>query len=136
MCQVRLCSAPGGREMSLPASRQVHSVDWGEVRQDQLELCKQREVIGGDVGVWTASDVVFQEPISIQGSQDPQHIKLRLREEDVINDTLQMGRGEKKRLMALSPSKQVDNVKRKPCIFILQSSETSNNKQCPSYATP
>lgn len=45
-------------------------------------------MIGGDVGVGTATDIVLMEPVRIQRTQNPQHIERRLRVEDVVNDAL------------------------------------------------
>lgn len=67
----------------------MHSVDGGMLGQEQLQLCKQGEVVRRDVGVRAAADVVLQEPVVVQRSQDTQNVQLRLRAEDVIDHTLQ-----------------------------------------------
>ncbi len=36
-----------------------------------------------------ASDIVLVEPVGVQGTQHAQHIKQRLRVEDVVNDALE-----------------------------------------------
>lgn len=59
------------------------------MRQEQLQLCKQGEVIRWDMGVRTATDIVLQEPVGVQWAQDAQNVQLRLGVEDVINNTLQ-----------------------------------------------
>lgn len=46
-------------------------------------------MIGGDVGVRTAADIVLIEPLGIQGPQNTQDVEQRLREEDVVDDALQ-----------------------------------------------
>lgn len=78
----------GPRVVRLPACRQVHPVDRGMLGQEQLQVCKQGEVIWRDVGVRAASDVVLQEPVVVQRSKDTQNVQLRLRAEDVIDHTL------------------------------------------------
>lgn len=57
-------------------------------------MCKQGEVIGGDVRVRAASDIVLVEPMGVQWAEDTQHVQQRLRVEDVIDHALQ--RTEKK----------------------------------------
>lgn len=57
----RGCGSPWwcGRD-SLPARRQVEPVDLGgQVGQEQLQLGEEGEVVGGDVGVWAAADIVL-----------------------------------------------------------------------------
>lgn len=81
---------------SLPASsRQVDAVDLvvglalgQSAGQQQLQLGKQGEVVRGDVGVRAAADIVLMEPVGVQGTQDAQHVELRLGVEDVVNHTL------------------------------------------------
>lgn len=78
-----------GQELGeLPAARHVETVDQRREGQEQLNLCKQGEVIGGDVGVWAASDIVLVEPMGVQWAEHAQHVQQRLRVEDVINHTL------------------------------------------------
>lgn len=72
----------------LPATRQMNAVDSRRVGQEQLQLCKQGEVIRGDVGMGAASDIVLVEPVGVQGTQYTQHVEQRLRVEDVVNDAL------------------------------------------------
>lgn len=75
----------------LPACRQVNPVDGGMLGQEQLQLCKQGEVIRRDVGVRAPADVVLQQPVMVQRSQYTQYVQLRLRAEDVIDHTLKTG---------------------------------------------
>lgn len=83
-----------GRD-SLPAGREMEPVDLGRhIRQEQLQLGEEREVVGGDVGVWATADIVLYEPVGVQGAQDTQHVQVRLGVENVVNDTLG-GRGRK-----------------------------------------
>lgn len=72
----------------LPAARHVETVDQRREGQEQLELCKQGEVIGGNVGVRAASDIVLVEPVGVQWAEHTQHVQQRLRVEDVIDHTL------------------------------------------------
>lgn len=60
----------------------------GYVGQEQLQLSKEGEVVGGDVGVGAAGDIVFYKPVGIQRSQDSQHVQVRLGVENVVDDTL------------------------------------------------
>lgn len=50
------------------------------------------------MGMRAASDIVLEEPVVFQGTQYTQHVKQRLRVEDVVNDALKKrkGKGEKK----------------------------------------
>ncbi len=73
----------------LPATRQMNAIDSRQIGQEQLQLCKQGEVIRGDVGMGAASDIVLVEPMGVQRTQHTQHIKQRLRVEDVVNDALE-----------------------------------------------
>lgn len=72
----------------LPATRQMNAVDSRRVGQEQLQLCKQGEVIRGDVRMGAASDTVLVEPVGVQGTQYTQNVEQRLRVEDVVNDAL------------------------------------------------
>lgn len=73
----------------------MHPVYGGMLGQEQLQLCKQGEVVRRDVGVRAATHVVLQEPVVLQRSQDTQNVQLRLRAEDVIDHTLQREEGGK-----------------------------------------
>lgn len=50
----------------------------GHVGQEQLQLGKEGEVVGGDVGMWAAADIVLYEPVWVQWAQDTQHVQVRL----------------------------------------------------------
>lgn len=60
----------------------------GHVGQEQLQLGEEGEVVGGDVGMWAAADIVLYEPVGVQGAQDTQHVQVRLRVENIVDDTL------------------------------------------------
>lgn len=60
----------------------------GHVGQEQLQLGKEGEVVGGDVGMWAAADIVLYEPVVVQGAQDTQHVQVRLGVENIVDDTL------------------------------------------------
>lgn len=60
----------------------------GQVGQEQLQLGIEGEVVGGDVGMWAAADIVLYEPVGVQGAQDTQHVQVRLRVENIVDDTL------------------------------------------------
>ena len=79
---------------SLPAGAQVQTVDLGgQVGQQELQVGEQGEVVGGNVGVRTAADIVLQ-PVGVQGPQDAQHVEAGPGVEDVVDDTLgRRGRG-------------------------------------------
>lgn len=86
---------PGGVSQLPAASRQVDAVylvvdlALGQgAGQQQLQLGEQGEVVRGDVGVRAAADIVLMEPVGVQGTQDAQHVELRLGVEDVVNHTL------------------------------------------------
>lgn len=84
------CSSPWwcGRD-SLPACRQMDPIDLlGQVGQEQLQLGEEGEVVGGDVGMWAAADIVLYEPVGVQGAQDTQHVQVRLGVENIVDDTL------------------------------------------------
>lgn len=66
----------------------------GQVGQEQLQLAEEGEVVGGDVGMWAAADIVLYEPVRVQGAQDTQHVQVRLGVENIVDDTL---REEKKK---------------------------------------
>lgn len=63
---------------------------WGRIGQEQLQLGKQGEVVRGDVGVRAPSHIVLNQPVGVQGAQNPQHVQVRLRVENVVNDTLKI----------------------------------------------
>lgn len=63
---------------------------WGRIGQEQLQLGKQGEVVGGDVGVRAPGDIVLNQPVGVQGPQNPQHVQVRLGVENVVNDTLKV----------------------------------------------
>ncbi len=58
----------------------------------QLQLGQQGEVVRGDVGVGAAGDVVVNEPLAVQRSQQAQDTHVGLGEEDVVNHALQTQR--------------------------------------------
>lgn len=60
----------------------------GHIGQEQLQLGEEGEVVGGDVGMWAAADIVLYEPVGVQGAQDTQHVQMRLRVENIVDDTL------------------------------------------------
>lgn len=60
----------------------------GQVGQEQLQLGEEGEVVGGDVGMWAAADIVLYEPVGVQGAQDTQHVQVRLGVENIVDDTL------------------------------------------------
>lgn len=60
----------------------------GHVGQEQLQLGEEGEVVGGDVGMWAAADIVLYEPVGVQGAQDTQHVQVRLGVENIVDDTL------------------------------------------------
>lgn len=62
----------------------------GGVGQEQLQLGEQGEVVGGNVGVGAAGDIVLNQPVGVQGAQDTQHVQVRLGVENVVNDTLKV----------------------------------------------
>lgn len=77
----------------LPACRQVKPVDlWGQIGQEQLQLGEEGKVVGGDVWMWAAADIVLYKPVGVQGAQDTQHVQVRLRVENVVDDTLKRDR--------------------------------------------
>lgn len=55
----------------------------------QLQLGQQGEVVRGDVGVGAAGDVVVNEPLAVQRSQQAQDTHVGLGEEDVVDHALQ-----------------------------------------------
>lgn len=55
----------------------------------QLQLGQQGEVVRGDVWVGAAGDVVVDEPLAVQRSQQAQDAHVGLGEEDVVDHTLQ-----------------------------------------------
>lgn len=80
---------------ALPVDRQVQPVEGVErVRQGrlQLQLGQQGEVVRGDVGVGAAGDVVVNEPLAVQRSQQAQDTHVGLGEEDVVDHALQTQR--------------------------------------------
>lgn len=66
----------------------MEPVDLGGHVEEQLKLGEEGEVVGGDVGVRAAGDIVLNEPVVVQRAQDAQHVQLRLRVENIVNDTL------------------------------------------------
>ena len=60
----------------------------GDVEEEQLQLGEEGEVVGGDVGMWAAADIVLNEPVGVQGAQDAQHVQVRLGVENIVDDTL------------------------------------------------
>lgn len=56
----------------------MEPIDLGGHVEDQLQLGEEGEVVGGDVGVWAAGDIVLNEPVVVQGAQDAQHVQVRL----------------------------------------------------------
>lgn len=81
----------------------MEPIDLGGHVEEQLQLGEEGEVVGGDVGVWAAGDIVLYEPVVVQRAQDAQHVQLRLRVENIVNDTLG-GEKEKKRRASTSPN--------------------------------
>lgn len=55
--QVKLRSSSEGTW--LPPARKVNAINLGQERQEELQLCKKWEVVGGDERVWAAADVVL-----------------------------------------------------------------------------
>lgn len=45
-------------------------------------------MVGGDVGVWAARDVVLHQPLGLQWAQQAQYAHVGLGKEDVVNHTL------------------------------------------------
>lgn len=84
------CSSPWwcGR-VSLPACRQMEPINLGgHIGQEQLQLSKEGEVVGGDVWMRAAADIVLYKPVVVQRAQDTQHVQVRLRVENIVDDTL------------------------------------------------
>lgn len=71
----------------------MEPIDLGGHVEDQLQLGEEGEVVGGDVGVWAAGDIVLNEPVVVQGAQDAQHVQVRLWVENIVNDTLKEKKG-------------------------------------------
>lgn len=71
----------------------MEPINLGGHVEEQLQLGKEGEVVGGDVGVRAAGDIVLYEPVVVQRAQDAQHVQLRLRVENIVNDTLGRGGG-------------------------------------------
>lgn len=65
----------------------------GQVGQEQLQLGEKGEVVGGDVGMWATADIVVYKPVRVQGAQDTQHVQVRLRIENIVDDTLGREKG-------------------------------------------
>lgn len=63
-------------------------IDLGGHVEEQLQLGEEGEVVGGDVGMWAAADIVLYEPVGVQGAQDTQHVQVRLGVENIVDDTL------------------------------------------------
>lgn len=75
----------------------MEPIDLGGHVEEQLQLGKEREVVGGDVGVRAAGDIVLNEPVVVQRAQDAQHVQLRPRVENIVNDTLEERRRRRRR---------------------------------------
>lgn len=56
----------------------MEPIDLGGDVEEQLQLGEEGEVVGGDVGMWAAADIVLYEPMWVQGAQDAQHVQVRL----------------------------------------------------------
>lgn len=75
--------------VSLPACRQMEPIHLGgQVGQEQLQLSKEGEVVRGDVWMWATADIVLYKPVVVQRAQDTQHVQMRLRVENIVDDTL------------------------------------------------
>lgn len=48
--------------------------------------------------MWAASDIVLYEPVGVQRPQDTQHVQMRLRVENVVDDTLRRKHGSPSKL--------------------------------------
>lgn len=79
----------------------MEPIDLGGHVEEQLQLGEEGEVVRGDVGVWAAGDIVLYEPVVVQRAQDAQHVQLRLRVENIVNDTLEE---RKRRRWSTSPN--------------------------------
>lgn len=66
----------------------METIDLGGHIEEQLQLGEEGKVVGGDVGMWAAADIVLYEPVGVQGPQDAQHVQVRLGVENIVNDTL------------------------------------------------
>lgn len=67
----------------------MEPIDLGGHVEEQLQLGEEGEVVRGDVGVRAAGDIVLYEPMVVQRAEDAQHVELRLRVENIVNDTLE-----------------------------------------------
>lgn len=67
----------------------MEPIDLGGHVEEQLQLGEEGEVVGGDVGVRAAGDIVLNEPVVVQRAEDAQHVQLRPRVENIVNDTLE-----------------------------------------------
>lgn len=75
--------------VSLPACQQMEPIHLGgQVGQEQLQLSKEGEVVRGDVWMWATADIVLYKPVVVQRAQDTQHVQVRLRVENIVDDTL------------------------------------------------
>lgn len=75
--------------VSLPACWQMEPIHLGgQVGQEQLQLSKEGEVVRGDVWMWATADIVLYKPVVVQRAQDTQHVQVRLRVENIVDDTL------------------------------------------------
>lgn len=59
----------------------------------ELELCQDGEVVGGDVGVGAAVDVVLVQPVGVDGPQHTRHLHVQLREEHIVDHALEVVSG-------------------------------------------
>lgn len=66
----------------------IEGVEWVGQAGLQLQLGQEGEVVRGDVGVGAAGDVVVDEPLAVQRSQQAQDTHVGLGEEDVVDHTL------------------------------------------------
>ena len=60
--------------------------------QGEAHLHQQTEVVGGYVGVGTADDLAFLQPLFTDGTQDTQRFHCHLGVEDVVNDSFELER--------------------------------------------
>lgn len=76
---------------ALPVDRQMHPIERRQ-RWVVLQLSQKGKMIRRDVRVRAARDVVVPQPLSFQRTQSSQNAHVGLREENVINHTLEKKR--------------------------------------------
>ena len=70
------------------------------VRLHHLEFGKQREVVGRQVRMRTADDLVVLDPFRVERPEQTQGAHVRVRVEDVIDDTFKVSTGEEERTVS------------------------------------